>query len=115
MAENLLDRQFETESPNKVWAADITYIWTREGWLYLAVVLDLFSRRTGQVKHPRPRLARSRSGMTRCIWSSRTGDDGFDAGDQVEPVAAFYPHLPFHLSPSMDIMGAHKYFLCAPN
>lgn len=43
--ENHLDRSFGVESANKSWAADITYIWTREGWLYLAVILDLFSRR----------------------------------------------------------------------
>jgi len=45
VAENLLDRRFEVRTPDKVWATDITYIWTREGWLYLAVVMDLFSRR----------------------------------------------------------------------
>ena len=41
---NHLDRQFEPAEPNMVWATDITYIRTHEGWLYLAVVLDLFSR-----------------------------------------------------------------------
>jgi putative transposase len=41
---NLLDRQFTVETPDAVWLADISYIWTHEGWLYLAVVLDLFSR-----------------------------------------------------------------------
>jgi len=45
VAENLLDRAFEVEMPNAVWTSDISYIWTREGWMYLAVVLDLFSRR----------------------------------------------------------------------
>lgn len=44
VAENVLDRQFEPEEPNESWCADITYIPTREGWLYLAVVEDLFSR-----------------------------------------------------------------------
>jgi transposase InsO family protein len=44
VAENLLNRQFEPESKNESWVADITYIPTREGWLYLAVVEDLFSR-----------------------------------------------------------------------
>ncbi len=43
--ENKLNRSFGAESANKSWVADITYIWTREGWLYLAVILDLFSRR----------------------------------------------------------------------
>lgn len=45
VAPNLLDREFDPKRPNQVWATDITYIWTREGWLYLAVVMDLFSRR----------------------------------------------------------------------
>ena len=45
VAENLLDRQFDPGSPNEAWVADITYIPTREGWLYLAAVEDLYSRR----------------------------------------------------------------------
>lgn len=42
---NLLARRFTADAPNRSWTGDITYIWTRAGWLYLAVVLDLFSRR----------------------------------------------------------------------
>ena len=45
IAPNLLDRNFTANEPNQKWAADISYIWTREGWLYLAVILDLHSRR----------------------------------------------------------------------
>jgi putative transposase len=41
---DLVQRRFVASSPNRVWTTDITYIWTREGWTYLAVVLDLFSR-----------------------------------------------------------------------
>jgi len=41
---NLLERQFTADTPNMVYAGDITYIPTREGWLYLAVVIDLFFR-----------------------------------------------------------------------
>lgn len=44
VAANVLDRQFQPPAPNRVWASDITYIWTHEGWLYLAVILDLYSR-----------------------------------------------------------------------
>jgi putative transposase len=44
VAPNRLDRQFETTAPNQVWTTDITYIPTQEGWLYLAVVMDLYSR-----------------------------------------------------------------------
>jgi putative transposase len=45
IADNVLDRQFQAEAPNQKWVADFTYIWTAEGWLYAAVVIDLFSRR----------------------------------------------------------------------
>ena len=44
VAPNLLARNFAVDAPNKVWTGDITYIWTEEGWLYLAVVIDLFNR-----------------------------------------------------------------------
>jgi putative transposase len=45
IAPNVLDRNFDQAAPNKVWVTDVTYIFTAEGWLYLAVMLDLFSRR----------------------------------------------------------------------
>lgn len=45
VAPNLLDQDFQAERPDQKWAVDISYIWTAEGWLYLAIVLDLFSRR----------------------------------------------------------------------
>ena len=45
IAPNLLDRDFTAEAPNRVWVTDITYLHTTQGWLYLAVILDLFSRR----------------------------------------------------------------------
>ncbi|WP_445147069.1 IS3 family transposase [Dyella sp. Tek66A03] len=63
-AENLLARQFDPGRPNQSWASDITYIPTRQGWLYLAIVVDLFSRRiigwaTAQVADARLALAAS--------------------------------------------------------
>ena len=45
VAPNVLARQFDVEQPDQVWVGDITYIWTTEGWLYLAVLLDLYSRK----------------------------------------------------------------------
>jgi transposase InsO family protein len=45
IAPNVLERNFKTSAPNKAWVTDVTYIATAEGWLYLAVLLDLFSRR----------------------------------------------------------------------
>jgi transposase InsO family protein len=44
VAENLLKRKFSSEAANKVWFSDITFIWTREGWMYLAAILDAFNR-----------------------------------------------------------------------
>jgi transposase InsO family protein len=41
---NVLDQRFEAEAPNQIWASDISYVWSMEGWLYLAVILDIFSR-----------------------------------------------------------------------
>ena len=45
VAPNVLDRTFEAPAPNRKWIADFTYVWTAEGWLYVAVVIALFSRR----------------------------------------------------------------------
>jgi putative transposase len=45
VAENTLGRKFSASEPNQAWTTDITYVWTREGWLYLSVIIDLFSRR----------------------------------------------------------------------
>lgn len=45
VAPNLLERQFTSDSPGQAWVSDITYIWTHQGWLYLAVVLDLYDRK----------------------------------------------------------------------
>lgn len=45
IAPNVLDRVFEAPAPNQKWVADFTYIWTAEGWLYVAIVIDLYSRR----------------------------------------------------------------------
>jgi transposase InsO family protein len=45
VADNVLDRRFDVDAPDVAWVTDITYVWTDEGWLYLAAILDLFSRR----------------------------------------------------------------------
>lgn len=44
-SENLLNQNFTASSENKIWTGDITYLWTKEGWLYLAVVMDIYSRK----------------------------------------------------------------------
>src|SRR3989449_10999699 len=45
VAPNVLDRTFDASAPNRKWIADFTYVWTAEGWLYVAAVIDLFLRR----------------------------------------------------------------------
>ena len=45
VAKNVLNREFCPSAPNKAWGTDITYLWTQQGWIYLAVVIDLYSRR----------------------------------------------------------------------
>ena len=45
IAPNRLNRQFDVQQPNRYWTADITYVWTLQGWMYLAIVMDLYSRR----------------------------------------------------------------------
>lgn len=45
VADNVLDRAFQATAPNQKWGVDISYIWTAEGWLYLAIVMDLYARR----------------------------------------------------------------------
>jgi putative transposase len=45
VAPNIVAREFNVDEPDRVWVADITYVWTLQGWMYLAVILDLFSRR----------------------------------------------------------------------
>ena len=63
VASNLLDQNFSAEAPNEKWAADISYIWTAQGWLYLAVMLDLYSRRViGWAVSARMTSATCRSG-----------------------------------------------------
>ena len=60
---NVLDRQFVASAPNRKWIADFTYIWTAEGWLYVAVVIDLFSRRVVGWSMSATMTAQLRSGL----------------------------------------------------
>ena len=48
IAPNLLQQDFTASGPNQKWAGDITYVWTREGWVYLAVIIDLFFKTDGR-------------------------------------------------------------------
>ena len=69
IAANTLDRQFAVTAPNRVWAGDITYVWTDAGWLYLAVVLDLFSRAViGWAMGARLTAELAQAALTMALW-----------------------------------------------
>ena len=69
IAANDLDRQFAVSAPNRVWAGDITYLWTDEGWLYLAVVLDLYSRAViGWAMGARLTASLATQALTMALW-----------------------------------------------
>ena len=73
--ENVLDRQFDVATPNTAYVQDITYIWTQEGWLYLAVVIDLFSRKVvGWSMSSRMKAALVCDALTMAIWQRRPGN-----------------------------------------
>jgi len=87
IAANVLDRNFTVDAPDKAWVADITYIRTHTGWLYLAVVLDLYSRRVvgwSMAEHMRTELVLNALAMA--LGSRRPHDDGLvfhsDRGSQ---------------------------------
>jgi putative transposase len=69
LAPNVLDRQFTATAPNQKWVADFTYLYTREGWLFVAVVLDLFSRRVvGWSMQPTMTAQLVTDALTMAIW-----------------------------------------------
>ncbi len=70
--DNLLERQFNVPRPDQVYVADITYIWTQEGWLYLAVVIDLYSRKVvGWSMSTRMKAKLVCDALTMAIWQRR--------------------------------------------
>jgi len=70
--ENVLDRQFDVSGPDQVYASDVTYIWTQEGWLYLAVVIDLYSRKVvGWSMSSRMKAQLVCDALTMAIWLRR--------------------------------------------
>lgn len=69
---NIVSREFEVSEPDRVWAADITYIWTHEGWLYLAVVIDLCTRKVvGWSMNRRMRAQLVCDALSMAIWQRK--------------------------------------------
>lgn len=83
IAENLLNQKFKAQRPNQVWASDITYLWTHEGWLYLAVILDLFSRQiVGWAMSPRLGQELVLNAFKQAVWQRRPGSGVIFHSDQ---------------------------------
>ncbi len=83
IAENKLKQQFDVVEPNKVWVTDITYIRTHEGWLYLAVVLDLFSRQViGWSMQQRIDRELALNALLMAVWRRQPKDEVIVHSDQ---------------------------------
>jgi len=83
VASNTLDRQFEVDAPDKVWVTDITYIKTHEGWLYLSVVIDLFSRRViGWSAQPRMTTDLALQALLAAVWRRKPKEKVMIHSDQ---------------------------------
>lgn len=109
IAPNYLARDFEATAPNRKWTGDITYIWTREGWLYLAVFLDLFSRGViglSMREHPDGELTCS---ALRMALASRNPDGPLlvhsDRGSQYAAGAFRQLLTDWNITPSMSGKG----------
>jgi putative transposase len=72
VAPNLLNQQFQVDRPNKVWCSDITYLWTLEGWLYLAVIIDLYSRKVvGWALDSQMKIALVQEALRMAYWRQK--------------------------------------------
>ena len=72
--DNVLNRQFDVLQPDTAYASEITYLWTQEGWLYLAVVIDLFSRKVvGWTMSSRMKAGLVCDALEMAIWQRRPG------------------------------------------
>lgn len=66
---NLLNQNFKVDAPGKVWVTDITYIWTSQGWLYLAPIIELYSRRIiGWAMYKRMTKELVISALQKAVW-----------------------------------------------
>lgn len=89
-AKNVLDRQFDVSTINKVWVTDLTYIWTKEGGAYLAVVLDLYSRRVvGWAVDKQQSSKLTTKALLRAVWKRRPGKGLIVHSDRGSQYASF--------------------------
>jgi putative transposase len=118
-APNRLARRFTTEQPNRAWVSDITYIWSRQGWSYLVVVLDLYSRRVvGWELGDRITADLIAVALTRALEGRRTGpglvvhsDRGSQyASERVQMILDDHGCLPSHGLSCYDNAVAESFF-----
>ena len=109
VAPNHLQREFDVDEPNRVWVTDITYIRTHEGWLYLAVVLDLFSRQiVGWSMQPRIDRELAINALLMAVWRRRPAGEVLVHSDQGSQFSSYdwQDFLREHrLKPSMSRRG----------
>lgn len=83
LAENLLNQEFDVQDPNQVWVTDITYIRTYEGWLFLAVVIDLFSRQViGWSMQPKMHVDLVLDALVMAVWRRKPKNEVLVHSDQ---------------------------------
>jgi putative transposase len=109
VADNVLGRDFAAEMPNRKWAGDITYVWTDEGWLYLAAIIDLCSRRiVGWSMAPHLRSDLCEEALTMAISNRRPGEGLIHHTDRGSQYASesYREILQWHdITPSMSRRG----------
>ena len=95
VAQNTLERQFDTSAPNRAWASDISYLWTDEGWMYLAVVMDLYSRAViGWSIRPYLTTKLALEALQMALWRRRPGTGLLHHSDRgVQYAAADYQRV----------------------
>jgi putative transposase len=91
VAPNVLARDFDVKAPDRVWAGDLTYLWTQQGWLYLAVLIDLYSRKVvGWSIKQRMTADLVQDALTMAVWRRRPKPELIhhtDRGSQYASVA----------------------------
>lgn len=109
VAPNILDRRFDVTEPNKVWTADISYVWTYEGWLYLAVVMDLHSRQiVGWSTSARLKKQLALDALAMAYWQRKPASGLLHHSDRGSQYASheYRKHLAFYgMTASMSRKG----------
>ena len=109
VAPNVLNRNFDIAEPNTVWTADISYVWTLEGWLYLAIVMDLFSRQiVGWAMNKRMKTQLTLDALSMAYFRRKPGSDLIHHSDRGSQYACHeYQNCleRYHMVPSMSRKG----------